>query len=247
MVATSTNPSVRCPKCGEKAPRYQSAECSACIKAKLSLIARPQPITRPSDRHHAHQWTESERDLIRTQYDGTWQSAERLANIIGVSYNAVKGQVSKLGAAKLKHVDWSPHEISLLTEWSSRISAQAMQRRLRVMGYRRSLTAVMVKLKRLHLQQRFRDGWYTSQEASDLLGVDAHWLRRRIDSGALRASYHHLKPPGENGMRAWHIEAAHLRDFVIRYPEELRGRNVDLPCLVHLLIDEQPGRKPEEK
>lgn len=100
----------------------------------------------------------------------------------------------------------------------------------------RSVNAVAGRIQRLGLRHRYRDGWYTKTEVCEILGVDQHWVQRRIDAGVLRATYHNGERPGKGGMRMWHIAEKELRGFVIQYPQELNGRNVDIVQLVDVLV-----------
>ena len=89
--------------------------------------------------------------------------------------------------------------------------------------------------KRLGVSRRIRNGWFTKAEVCKILGMDHKWVQRRIDSGALVASYHYEHRPTHKGGSAWHIEEKTIRDFLRRYPEELNARNVDMIMVVDIL------------
>lgn len=201
--------------------------------ARLSAIRRPQPV---SLRHMAlrgyHLWTEADDDAVRREYDGTWQATDRIALRLGVSFYAVKGRAARLGVSRSLRPDWTAKEVAFLETYAKQHSAQWIAARLPG----RSLVAVNVKIKRLGLSRRERDGWYTKTEACQILGVEHRWIQARIDRGELKATHHHGERPGQDGGRLWNIEVAALRAFVLNNLESLSGRNVDLVGLVSLLL-----------
>lgn len=180
-----------------------------------------------------HKWTENERDIVRRDYNGTNDSAEQIASKLGVTRNAVKGQVEKMGLAVDKSRRWSLREEEKLTELITQYAPQTVAIHLH-----RSVNSVVVKSKRLGLSRRFRDGWYTKHEVCELFGVDHHWVQKRIDEDLLKASYHNGIKPQKSGGACWHIEEGELREFIVVHCGELVGRNVDLFTIVHLLVDE---------
>ena len=150
---------------------------------------------------------------------------------MGVSEYAVAGQISNMGIARRDdHRPWTPEEKERLAE----LIHQYCPRRI-VKLMHRSLNSVVVMSKRLHASRRIRDGWFTKREVCEILGHDHKWVQRRIDSGALKATYHYECRPQQRGMSAWHIEEKDLVAFIRRYPEELNGCNIDIIMLVELL------------
>ena len=99
----------------------------------------------------------------------------------------------------------------------------------------RSINSVVVKSKRLGISRRARDGWFTKREVCVIFAVDHKWLQRRIDAGALKASWHYGRRPTKHGMASWHIQEADLKDFIRRYPGELQSRNLDIIMIVDIL------------
>ena len=179
-----------------------------------------------------HKWAESEKDIVRRDYDGTNNSAERIASRLGVTFNAVKGQVEKMGLAIDKSRRWSLKEEEELAELITQYAPTTVAKRLH-----RSVNSIVIKAKRRGLSRRYRDGWYTKNEVCEVLGVDHHWIQRRIDEGSLKASYHNGNKPQKNGGACWHIEEQDLREFIISHCGELIGRNVDLFTVTHIVLD----------
>jgi len=178
-----------------------------------------------------HNWTEEERQIIRRDYRHTFASKQELATRLGVSPFGVAGQVAYMGIARRDdRRPWSPEEkervVDLIQRYCPRRVARLMHR---------SLNSVVVKSKRLGASRRIRNGWFTKAEVCQILGMGHKWVQRRIDSGVLVASHHSEHRPSQNGGSTWHIEEKAIKDFLRRYPEELNGRNVDLPMIVDIL------------
>lgn len=180
---------------------------------------------------HKHIWTEDEREIVRRDYAHTHASRRAIAQHLGISEFAVAGQIAKMGIAKRSdRRRWARQEDERLMELMPRYSPGKIAKLLH-----RSLNSVVVRSKRLGISRRVRDGWFTKQEVGEILGVDHHWIQRRIDCGALKATYHYGVRPQKNGAVCWHIAEADLRRFIRRYPCELTSRNVDLLMIVDIL------------
>jgi hypothetical protein len=177
-----------------------------------------------------HRWTNAEHELVRLHYDGHAASVRQIASTLDVTFYAVKGRVGVLGLAREKPAEWSPEEIARLEQMLPRYSVQYIARRLG-----RSANGIAVKIKRLHLSRRVRDGWYTKNEASEILGVDPKTVQCWINRGELRASWHHGHKPSQVGSASWHIERKDLAGFIRCHARELTGRNIDLFCLLEVL------------
>ena len=186
-------------------------------------------MTRPKTNHR---WTDEERNIIRRDYKHTHESRRELAYRLGVTEFGVAGQVSNMGIAKRDdRWRWTPAEEERLKE----LIYQYCPRRIARM-MKRSINSVVIKSKRLNTSRRIRDGWFIKAEVCAILGVDHKWVQRRIDCGALIASYHFEHRPSQKGSSAWHIEAKDLKAFIRRFPDELTSRNVDIPMIVELLV-----------
>lgn len=179
-----------------------------------------------------HKWNEGEMDIVRRDYQGTNQSVERIAHNLGVTFFAVKGQLSLMGLLQQKSPPWSERELERLSELIHVHSIGSIARILN-----RSPNAVKVKATRLKLGLRARDEWYTKKEVAEICGVDHRKVQSWIDSGALKAIWHNGRKPQKNGMNMWHIEAKDLRNFIINYAGELLGRNTDIQQIVWLVAD----------
>jgi len=178
-----------------------------------------------------HKWTDEERVIVRRDYKGTHSSANEIGRRLGVTQYAVAGQVNRLGiATRSDRHPWDPKQDDQLRKLIPCYAPQTVAKKMH-----RSINSVVVRSKRLGLSRRSRNGWFTKSEACSILGVDHHWLQRRIDSGQLKATYHNGRRPSNIGLAMWHIEQQDLKTFIRRYPQDLNGRNVDIIAIVEIL------------
>lgn len=188
-----------------------------------------------------HMWTDEERAIIRRDYKHTNESCRQLADylsrLIGekITEFGVKGQISIMGIAKSddRH-PWNPEghgeEDAKLRDLIPVFCPRKVGRMMH-----RSLNSVVVRSKRIQISRRCRNGWFTKKEIMEILGHDHKWVQRRIDSGALKATYHYEHRPCQKGMSAWHITEKDLRHFIKTYPEELVGCNIDIITIVDII------------
>lgn len=183
-----------------------------------------------------HKWTEEERAIVRRDYAGTYESARIIAEKLGVTMFAVKGQIQHMGITFYRHRPWSDDELETLGELVHKHSCSQVAKMMH-----RSPTAVRIKAIRLKLSPCQRDGWYTLQDVCQILGVDHKKVKRWIDQGVLTGRLHDEHAPARTGAML-HVEEDDLRAFIRRYPQELVGRNVDIIQIVDLLAGLQPLR-----
>jgi len=179
-----------------------------------------------------HCWTDEEREIVLRDYEGTNASAQRIADRLGVTKWAVKGQAAKLGVLQQKSPPWTPREVEYLQELIHQYPIPQIAKKLH-----RSQNAVKVKATRLKLGLRARSDWYTKREVCEILGVGHKKVQLWIDSGALDATWHNGRKPQKGGMNTWHITTEALRHFIIRYSGELLGRNVDIQQIVWIVAE----------
>jgi DNA-binding CsgD family transcriptional regulator len=183
---------------------------------------------------HKHRWTDEEREIVRRDYTGTHQSKRDIAARLGVTQNAVAGQIMNMGLGNRSDRDrrkpWSEKEDEQLRELLGKYAPRTVAEKMV-----RSLNSVMIRGQRLGISRRCRDGWYTKKECCEILGMDHKWVQRRIDEGTLKATWHFGTRPSQKGSASWHIEEEDLIAFIKKYPQDLNGRNVDLIQIVGLL------------
>lgn len=82
-------------------------------------------------------------------------------------------------------------------------------------GFKRTLTAISIKMKRLRVREVI-DGM-TATGLAEMLDVDVHLVRRWIDAGLLKAA--RAGTTDDNHDR-WHITTADIREFLLAHPEQ---------------------------
>lgn len=175
-------------------------------------------------------WTASDDEVLRSDFRGTALSSEAIAHKLSRTLQAVKSRAYKLGLARQMHQRWTEGDDERLYGLMGRYPLARVAKLLN-----RSVDSVSIRARKLGAGCRAKDGWYTLTEVCQILGVHSTWLRRRIDSKQLKASYHHGGTPQVKGLASWHIREAALRKFIVRYPQDLMGRNVDLVQVVAML------------
>lgn len=181
-----------------------------------------------------HKWQDWERELIRLNYRGDRYSVEVLANQLGVTPEAVRWQIKRLGLCGRRGIRkiWTLAEDDKLRELWPQYAPLTVARKMR-----RSISSVITRAHRLGLSRQYRDGWYTKQEVCQILAIGREKIQRFIDLGMLRASYHYGPRLQQNGRNpCWHINQKDLKAFIRRYPQELNGRNIDLIQIVEILV-----------
>lgn len=243
---------ITCAQCGKPMPAYDKSgyrrkvcgrRCAAAwalsaYKANPDVKNRVRAGALRSGRKSYHIWTEEDDMILRRDYRNDKASALEIARRLSrpgdiVTEKAVKRRAYFLGLARKndnKRKPWTPEEDALLEDLVRRYSLQEVARRLR-----RSLNSVKVRAVRLGLNVRAGREWYTKSDVCAILGVDGKWLQRRIESGALKATWHHGHEPKQGGSAAWRITPEDLREYIRTYAHELQGRNVDLIVIVDLL------------
>ena len=183
-----------------------------------------------------HKWTPEEEDIVRQQYRGTHQSCQDIADYLNhagakppISQFAVQGRVTKLGIRQRENRRWTEREMARLQEWTGQYPSVLIAQKLK-----RGVVSVTVKMKRMGLSRRAKTGWYTKKDVGEMLGVDHKKVQRWMDDGYLKA-VPDQEIPQKNGGGQWRIVENDLRTFLLRFPQELVGRNLDV-CQVFDII-----------
>lgn len=184
-----------------------------------------------------HKWTPEEEDIVRQQYRGTHQSCRDIADYLNragarppISQFAVQGRVTKLGLGQRVNRRWTECEMNHLREWTGKHSPALIAQKLK-----RGVVSVTVKMKKMGLLRRPKTGWYTKKDVAEMLGVDHKKVQRWMDDGYLKAVPYQVMPQ-KNGGGQWYIAEADVRAFLLRYPQELIGRNLDLCQVFDILV-----------
>ena len=184
-----------------------------------------------------HKWTQNEDDIVRQRYRGSHLSSRVISEQLNncgasppISEYAVRARVQKLGIGQRENRHWTESEQNRLREWTGRIPPKEIAQKLK-----RGLVSVTVKMKRMGLSRRTKDGWYTKKDVAEILGVDHHKVQDWMDKGYLKAvPYQEI--PQKNGGAQWYILEQDLRMMLLKYPQELVGRNIDVAQVFYILV-----------
>ena len=176
-----------------------------------------------------YEFTPGMDDLVRAAYQQLRVHSDRkairnCARRLGVPRWVVLRRGRELGLARTKETPWSEMEVDLLERWGHLTDA-VIQRKLAAAGYSRSINGIHLKLKRLRIRQNL-DG-YSAYSLAEAFGVDSHkigsWIRRNILRAARRGTD---RKESQGGDSYWITHKA-VRDFVLRYPDEIELAKVE--------------------
>lgn len=194
-------------------------------------VNKPDFIFEKGQRVLRHNWTEEEKVYLRCEYRYTKHSFNILAREFGVTSNALRKILSRLGLVKYRK-DWSKADLGFLCRNYTELPTVALARKLK-----RSEGAIRQKALKLKISKGDRVDWFTLNDVYQMLGVSQKWLMRRLRNG-YKLVIRQFNPEvslAKMGGSPYYISRASLRDFIRRYPEELNGRNVDFVMLVDIL------------
>lgn len=131
-----------------------------------------------------------------------------------------------------KEPDWSAREVRVL-EQSAHHSPEIIQRHLKRIGSHRSVTAIVLKRKRMRLLSNLN-----GQSATSLalcLGVEVHFVTRAIKNGQLKATRRQLHMTSAQGGNPFLIKDEHVREFILNNLNLIDLRKVDKYWFVDVL------------
>lgn len=147
----------------------------------------------------------------------------RVAAVLRVPAWRVKRWAAELGLAVtgVRAPAWSAAEVAFLEEHVGARTVGWIAKRLG-----RTVTAVSVKAKRLHIDRRGCREWYTADALAIAMGVDATTIGRWIRQGWLQATaYGQVRPDGRPA--AFAITPLAVRRFLQQHPGAYTLAKVD--------------------
>lgn len=177
--------------------------------------------------------------VIRRTYQAVPSKGDiaRCAKTVGRPRWWVSKRASQLGLVvpRFKEPAWSEDEIELIQELAHKHPA-SIKRSLARRGYRRSETAIVVKLKRLGADRTDPNAMNANQLA-ECLGVDRKTVGRWIELGWLRAARRQHSDKDDY----WRITRKDVRRFIIENTGQVDLRKVDRFWFVDLLTEREGG------
>jgi len=128
----------------------------------------------------------------------------------------IKKRAARLGLTM--HQDrrpWTAAEVEIIERLVGKVSAGTIAKRLK-----RTEASVVLKIKRLGLSRRVRDG-YTMRDLEECLGEDHHKIQRWIENGWLRDHRQGTRRHDGNGRDIHRFREKEILEFLRRHPEEI--------------------------
>lgn len=169
---------------------------------------------------------------IKSLYDGSSKSIKLIQFRFGFSESWVYEFLYRRGL-RTKRVypkRWTEENdeklVGLLSLYDRRTTA-------RKLGFTEK--AIRSRIRRLGLTEtRCRAGWFTASEVGIILDTWLDIISDRIQRGEIKASPYN---GGDNGHKyCWMITREDLRTYIMKYPRDLEGHNVDFVMLVDILV-----------
>jgi hypothetical protein len=177
--------------------------------------------------------------LIRQVYlssrDGKEMSSIRLlAKRLGMPHWALKKRARELGLARTKELPWSEPELAILSRYAW-MSDERIRLKLKAEGYKRTVTGIHLKLKRMRFKH---DGsFYSANSLAQSLGIDPHAVTRWIKSGHLKAGLRGTaRGPQQHG-DTYVLQEKDIRRFILEHPTEIDLRKVDQLWFLDLITN----------
>ena len=153
----------------------------------------------------------------------------------------------KLGfkTPRFKQADWSEEEVEIIAGLSHRIPA-TIQKALARAGYKRSETAIIVKLKRIGAPtgRNADPDHYTGLQLARLFGVDLKTVTRWIAKGWLIAGRRGTDRTEQQGGDEWWIHRRDVAAFIFANPAAVDLRKVEKFWFIDLLS--QPAKATKQ-
>lgn len=200
-------------------------------------LRRPGRQGRVEDRQR---WSTSEHidALIRRTYaqDTSRNAIQRLARSVGRPRWWVSKRAMQLGLVtpRFRQPAWTEVETALIAEQAHR-HPRTLQLLLARHGFRRTETAITVKLKRLGADRTDPDH-FTATALASVMGVDAKTVSAWIAKGWLRAARRGTDRVAAQGGDQWWIHRRDVRAFIVA-----NTAAVDIRKVEKSLVRRSPG------
>lgn len=220
----------RCRDCKATFEGRTAQRCRAC----LNLQHADRLTQRWAGVPKKYPWTPEKDQYVRERYDSRIKGrAQQIADRLAWPKWVITKRAAELGVSHPFKPDrrWTNAERAVLETWAGKKPVQYIKKQLP----NRTLTAVVLKLKRLDLSRRVREG-YTLRELEQCFGVDHHSIDRWIREGKLCGKRRGTARQGTGGRPlgigagpadAWQFTDGDVRRFVQAHPMAFRLDKVD--------------------
>ena len=184
-------------------------------------------------RNTKYHWMAERDELLRERYDSRVPGrAAEIAADFGWPKWVVTWRAQKLAIAHTKEPRWTAEQDAFLLEHAGLRTPLWIAKRVG-----RTLTAVVVRLKRLHISRRVREG-LTARDVALCFGIDVHGVTRWIDQGKLAAKRRGTDREND----PYVISPQAIRQFVRCYPMLFRLDKVDQLWFMDLVFSGKIGK-----
>jgi len=204
----------------------------APTEATYCLMCRTERRRRANLKHI---WRPEYDDYLKAHYYGglnrRFQVLNRMIRETGLPRWYIKRRASRLGLTM--HQDrrpWTIAEEAIVERLVGKVSALTIAKRLK-----RTEASVVLKIKRMGLSRRVRDG-YTMRDLEDCLGESHKKIQRWIENGWLRDRLQGTQRNNGNGRDIHRFRESAILDFIRRHPEELNLGKVDSIWFLDLVL-----------
>jgi len=231
-------------RCEELATRIRLCQqCSSPIEEGRSRNKVPTEATyclmcRKERRRRAnlkYVWRPEYDEYLKAHYYGglnrRFQVLNRMIRETGLPRWYIKRRAARLGLTM--HQDrrpWTAAEEEIIERLVGKVSALTIAKRLK-----RSEASVALKIKRMGLSRRVRNG-YTMRDLEECLGEGHKKIQRWIENGWLRDRLQGTHRHNGNGRDIHRFREADILDFIRRHPEELNLGKVDSIWFLDLVL-----------
>jgi hypothetical protein len=205
--------------------------------AALNIDFNPEGQKRCKPRKYV--FTEHMDNLIRDLYRNKYSPCHGRVAKLAVQLNIPRWMVSRRALEinvlepHIKEPEWTKQELHIL-ELNALRTPVVIQRKLKLLGYHRSIYGIMLKRKRLRLTSQQIKG--SARAVAECFGVDAstvadQWIRK----GLLKATRRGTARTAQQGGDEWFIKERDIREFIIDNVGIIDFRKVDKFWLVNVL------------
>lgn len=167
-------------------------------------------------------WTPERDRILRERYDSRVRGrADEIGQVFGWPGWVIKKRAQYLGLSQPTwngdRQGWTEEEERFLTAHAGRRHINWMAKRLQ-----RSLTSVVLKIKRMKISRRWREGYHL-RELTLCFGTDHHVIERWVREGKLQ-----VRKRGTDRKRdAWYVTDADILRFILKNPLTFELRKCD--------------------
>jgi hypothetical protein len=180
-------------------------------------------------------WRPEYDEYLKAHYYGglnrRFQVLNRMIRETGLPRWYIKRRAARLGLTM--HQDkrpWTAAEVAIIERLVGKVSALTIAKRLK-----RTESSVVLKIKRLGLSRRVRDG-YTMRDLEECLGEDHRKIQRWIESGWLRDHRQGTRRHGGNGCDIHRFQEKDIISFIKQHPQEISLSRLDQIWFLDLVL-----------